>query len=109
MKHEIPHDLSLDLAKRATERAFAGYAERFSDYNPQANWVTDTKSEISFSAKGITLDGAIELKPRVIELELDVPFWARPFRKKAISIIEEEIQDWIVRAKNGELDEEGDA
>ena len=38
-----------------------------------------------------------------IELELDVPFLFRPFRKQAIRVIEEEVQEWIEKAKAGDL------
>ena len=67
--------------------------------------MTDQRAEISFSAKGLTLEGAIELRPTEIELELDVPFLFRPFKNKALGVIEEQIQEWIGKAEAGELDE----
>lgn len=103
MKHNIPHDLSPELARTATERAFAAYTAKFPDYSPTSRWVNEHRAEISFSAKGLKLSGAIELQPKNIELELDVPFLLKPFSKKAVSIIETEIQEWIAKAKNGEL------
>ncbi len=104
-KQIIKHDLDVALAKRATEQAFAGYKARFAEFNPTENWVSENRSEIAFSVKGMTLDGAIEIHPGEIHLELDVPFLLKPFRKKALSVIEEEIQDWVAKAKAGELDE----
>ncbi len=104
MKHSIPHDLSMELARKATRRAFQSYAERFSDFKPTADWVDENTARISFSAKGLTLNGGIELKPTEALLDLDVPFVMRPFKKKALKVIEEEMRDWITRAKNGELD-----
>lgn len=102
--HVIKHDLDVATAKKATEKAFAGYKERFADYNPTADWVADNRAEIGFSAKGVKLDGAVEIHPGEIHLELDVPLLFRPFRKKALAIIEEQIQLWVGKAKNGELD-----
>ena len=67
--------------------------------------MTDQRAEISFSAKGLTLEGAIELRPTEIELELDVPFLFRQFKNKALGVIEEQIQEWIGKAEAGELDE----
>lgn len=93
------------MAKKATEKAFAGYKERFASYNPTADWVSDTRAEIGFSAKGVKLDGAVELEPDRIVLELEVPFLFRMFQGKALKIVEEEITEWIERAKAGELDE----
>lgn len=103
-KQIIKHDLDVPTAKKATEKAFAGYKERFAEYNPTADWVTDTRAEIGFSAKGMKLDGAVELHPGEIHLELDVPFLLKPFRKKALSVIEDQINMWVEKAKNGELD-----
>lgn len=104
-RHVIPHPLDLATAKKATEKAFAGYKERFASYNPTADWVSDTRAEIGFSAKGVKLDGAVELEPDQIVLELEVPFLFRMFQGKALKIVEEEITEWIERAKAGELDE----
>lgn len=104
VKHIIKHDLAPDMARKVADRAFATYAEKFSDFNPTAEWVTPTKSQIGFNAKGIKLNGALELEPGQVELELDVPFLLRPFKDRAITIIDEEIREWIGRAKNGELD-----
>jgi hypothetical protein len=104
MKHYIAHSLDLPLAKKATVKAFEGYKKRFTDYNPTEKWTSETRCEIGFSAKGIKLSGTIELEPKRIALELEVPFLLKMFQSKAISIIEEEINEWVVRAKNGELD-----
>ena len=35
--------------------------------------------------------------------ELDVPFLLRPFKKKAIDVIEQEIKKWVKKAENGEV------
>jgi hypothetical protein len=105
MKHSIPHDLTPELARKATERAFDTYQQRFPDYKPTSKWVSPSRAEITFDAKVRTLNGAIELKPNEIELELEVPFVLRVFSGRAMKIVEEEIQEWITRAKNGELDD----
>lgn len=104
MKHVIDHDLDQETARKATRKAFETYAEKFADYNPTANWTSDDRAEIGFKAKGMKLDGAVELKPNKIELELDVPMLLRPFKKKAMGVIDGEIREWIERAKKGELD-----
>jgi hypothetical protein len=99
MKHTIDHDLDMETARKATHEAFDNYAQRFSEYSPTANWVTEDKAEVGFKAKGISLNGSIELRPGAIDLELDVPFLFRPFRKMALSVIEEEIRERIQKAK----------
>lgn len=104
MKHAIPHDLGFETAKLATTKAFAGYMERFADFNPSATWVTDTRAEVSFNAKGVTLTGAVEVLPNSIEIELEVPFIFRIFQGRAMSVIEGQIQQWVDKAKAGELE-----
>jgi hypothetical protein len=103
MKHVMPHDLSPELAKQAAEKAFDAYREKYSKFNPGLRWLNDTRAEASFSAKGIGFKGNIELKPKAIEFDLDVPFVFRPFKGKAIAIMERELAHWTGKAKNGEL------
>jgi len=60
-------------------------------------------TDIAFSAKGIKLKGTLEILPKAIEMDLDVPFLLKPFKKKAISVIDEETKKWIAKAKAGEI------
>lgn len=103
MEHRVPHDLDTALAKKAAERAFEAYAQKFAKYQPTARWTTDTSCDISFSVKGITLRGKIALAPKAIEMDLEVPFLLRVFKGQAIGVIEKEIRKWLEKAKKGEL------
>lgn len=103
MKHVIKHDLSPELAKRATEAAFATYQQKFADYNPSAEWTSDTDALISFKAKGVSIKGKFKLRPEEIEMELDVPFLLKPFTGRAVKVVEETIQEWVAKAKAGEV------
>jgi len=103
MKHSVPHDLGHDQAKKAAEAAFASYAERFAKYKPTANWTSPDRADISFTAKGITLKGVLEVKPASIDMDLDVPFLLRPFKEKALGAVDREITAWVGKAKRGEI------
>jgi hypothetical protein len=103
MKHQIAHDLDESTAKQVADRAFESYQKRFSDYQPRMKWVGDKDATIEFSVKGLKLTGTIGIRPRAIELDLDVPFVFRLFKSKAIGVIEREVQNWIGKAKRGEL------
>ncbi len=103
MKHSVPHDLEPETAKKVTLAAWDSYSKKFSKYSPTIDWASDSKAKIGFTAKGISLNGSIELKPSTIDLDLDVPFILKPFRGKAIAVIEEEIKAWIGKAKAGEI------
>jgi hypothetical protein len=103
MKHAVKHDLDQELAKKAALKAWESYSKRFEKYNPQASWTSETHANISFQAKGISLKGALDLEPGQIVMDLDVPFILRVFQKKAVQVIEEEINHWVGKAKAGEL------
>ena len=103
MKHVVHHGLGFDTAKKVAHAAFASYKERFAHYHPNAKWVSDTRAEITFKVKGVALTGELEVNERDIEMDLEVPFVLRPFKGKAIGLIEEEIQKWVAKAKSGEL------
>ena len=103
MKHSVPHDLGQEKAKKAAEAALAQYSQRFSKYSPKTQWVSDSKASISFTIKGMTLSGTMEVLPKAIEMDLDVPFLFRPFKGQALGIIEGEIKNWISKAKTGDV------
>lgn len=103
MKHEVPHDLELPVAKRCVDKAFESYSARFADYSPTMIWASDRVANVGFSAKGIKLKGSIEIMPRAIGLDLDVPFLLRVFKNRALEIIENEIRMWVGKAKAGEI------
>ncbi len=103
MKHEVPHDLDTALARRCVDKAFESYSTRFADYSPTMTWASDRVANVGFSAKGIKLKGSIEIMPRSIGLDLDVPFLLRVFKNRALEVIEREIRMWVGKAKAGEL------
>lgn len=103
MKHVVTHNLGQEKAKQVAQAAFNSYRERYSQYNPNANWVDDRRAEITFNVKGLKLEGTMQVNPNDIEMELDVPFLLKPFKGKALSVIEEEIKKWISKAKAGEV------
>lgn len=102
MKHSIPHDLGKETAKKAALAALDAYKARFGKYNPTANWTGD-RAAISFTAKGITLRGSLEVLDKSIDMDLDVPFLLRPFKDTALGAVEREVTKWIDKAKRGEL------
>lgn len=103
MKHSVRHDLGQAKAKQVAVAAFQSYQERFARYDPKANWLDDRRANISFQVKGMTLSGLLEVNPDDIEMDLQVPFMLRPFKGKALSVIEGEIKKWIGKANSGEL------
>jgi hypothetical protein len=103
MKHKVPHDLPIDLARKAADRALEAYSAQFADYHPQVTWADDTTAHIEFNAKGITLTGVFEIFPDAVAIDMDVPLLLRPFRNKAMQVIDDQIRQWIGKAKGGTL------
>jgi Putative polyhydroxyalkanoic acid system protein (PHA_gran_rgn) len=99
MKHTVSHDLGQERAKKVTESALSTYTEKFAKYSPQTTWTSPSKAQISFTVKGMSLKGGVEVKDKSIELELDVPFLLKPFQGQAISVIEGEIKEWLAKEK----------
>jgi hypothetical protein len=102
-KHSVPHNLRQEKARQVADAAFANYKERLAQYNPEAKWVSDTKADISFGVRGISLHGSIELKPASIDMELEVPLLLRPFQGIALKVIEQEVAGWVEKANAGEI------
>jgi hypothetical protein len=103
MKHIVSHDLGQEKAKKVAEAALRSYGEKFSEYAPTANWVSDTEASLGFNVKGFALKGGIVVRANEFELTLEVPFMLKPFQGKAIGVIEGEMRQWIDKAKAGAL------
>ena len=103
MNHTIEHDLDTPTAKKVADKAFESYKQRFADYHPTMQWTNDHQAQIGFNAKGVKLAGTMELADKHIDVDLDVPFLLRPFRGKAIEVIDDEVKKWIDKAKAGEI------
>jgi hypothetical protein len=103
MQHTVPHDLSVAQARSAADHALASYQERFPQYRPTVTWTEPTKATVEFHVTGMSFNGLFEIRPREISMELEVPFLLRPFKNKALEVIEGEIRAWVTKVKNGEI------
>ena len=103
MKHSVAHALDMDRARQAAQCALDAYAQQLAKYDPKVDWANADTAQISFSVKGFTLNGSLAVAARSIDIDLDVPFVLRPFKKKATTIIENEVETWLKKAEHGEL------
>lgn len=103
MKHAVPHNLAPEKARLVAEKAWESYQSRFSQFQPTLSWETDAKANVAFRAKGIAVSGTLTLLDKAIEMDLSVPFLLKPFRKKALDVIEREIRSWVDKANRGEI------
>jgi len=103
MKHSVPHSLGKERAQKVTRTAFEAYTAKYTDYGATARWLSDDRAEISFAVKGMNLKGLVAVAERTVEVEMEVPFFLKPFQKMAMGRIEEEIGKWIGKAERGEV------
>ena len=103
MKHSVSHSLGREMARKVARSAFEAYSKRFAEYNPSTHWRTDDEADISFSVKGMALKGALSVAESSIDLDLQVPFMLKPFKGKALAVIEKEIKEWVGKAERGEI------
>jgi hypothetical protein len=103
MEHRIEHDLSPELARKAVTKAVESYSEQFGKYDPRVQWQGEDQVEVGFTVKGLTLSGKLRLEPKAIVVDMDVPLLLRPFRSKAIDVIDGQVKAWIQKAKTGEV------
>jgi hypothetical protein len=97
--HEIRHGLSLDQAKRAADLALTEYQQRFAARGLSARWISDTRAEIEYSAKGAKVEATVDVLPTVLRIDAKVPLLLRPFKSAAISAVEREVQRFIEQAR----------
>ena len=103
MRHTIPHDLGIDLARRATRKALETYRENLSDYETRGKWVSEDHATVQFTVLGRTLKGTVDVRQREVQLQLDVPFLFRAFQGVAMKVVQDEIERWLEAARRGEL------
>lgn len=103
MQQSIAHDLGEKKARQAISAAHRYYARRYAKYKPRMRWQSRNRAALTFVATGMTVSATADVKPASIDVDVEVPLLLRPFRKKALAIVEREIRSWIARAKTGDL------
>ena len=90
-------------ACKVARAAFDSYVKRFSDFNATASWSAEDKAKIAFSIKGASIKGDVDVTDTNINIDLEVPFLLRPFKDMAMGKVKGEIDEWIAKAKRGEI------
>jgi hypothetical protein len=104
MQHIIKHDLSPELAKKAAENAAEHYTTKWQKYDAKTTWLSDTKAEISFHVKGVHVAATIDMQPGQVVIDMQkVPLLLRPFKNMALGVVQKTMEQWIAKAKAGEL------
>lgn len=91
----------MEDARRIAERAWESYRVRFERFGPSLEWVEDYVARIGFYAGSIALKGQIVIRPRRLDVSLDVPVVLNVFKRKAVAAIEREIRKWEKTGEEG--------
>src|SRR5262245_36061535 len=97
--HEIQHGLGLEQAKRAADLALREYQQRFGAKGLAARWISDTRAEVEYSAKGAKVEATVDVLPSVLRIDAKVPLLLRPFKSAAVHAIEREARRFIEQVK----------
>lgn len=103
MRHVVRHGLGTEAATQAIRTAWVSYAERFARFAPKATWSSPTRAQVAFVVPGGTVSGTLEVTTEDIVIDLEVPLMLRPFKGKAVEVVEREIATWVDRARRGSL------
>lgn len=103
MKQTVPHDLQMDLARQAANAALTDFQRRFPHAHITPQWLSPDEAIVAFSLRGFRLNPRIRLRAGAIDVEMDIPFLARPFESRARARIERELAVWLDKARRGDL------
>ena len=103
MKESFAHNIGQEKAKVAASAALESYKKKFPEYQPSFRWASNNRADFSFKVKMSELSGYLNVGDTSIDIDLDVPFYLRMFKKQAMSVIAEQIAFWIKEAKEGRI------
>jgi hypothetical protein len=101
--HEIHHGLPLEQAKQAAQLALADYLRRYGERGLAARWISDTRAEIEFAAKGAKVQAVVDVLPDVLKVDATIPFILKPFKSMAVSAVDKEAQRFIQQVREGKV------
>lgn len=81
IKVSIPHKLGADEAKRRISHLISDAKAKFGNMvsDVQENWVQNV-GHFRFNAMGFPVSGTLDVQPAVVNVEIQLPFAALPFK-----------------------------
>ena len=83
LRASIPHNLGADEAKKRISNLVTDSKTRFSHLatDVQERW-DGSVGHFSMKAMGLLVSGTLHVEPSVVNVEIDLPFAALPFRSR---------------------------
>lgn len=98
MKHTVDHPLEAEKARQLLERALNTYVEDYAQYSMETGWKDEATAQVGFQVTGTRVDGEIKVCEGRYEIDLDLPWVLRPFKKEIVKSIDREFARWISSA-----------
>jgi hypothetical protein len=100
VKHELPDRTRVRIV---VEKAYVAYQERLSDYKPKIEWHAEERATIGFTVMSLSIAAAVEFDEEELRIDGKVPFMFKPFEKKIESVLANELEKWLAKARAGEI------
>ncbi len=94
MKHTVKHPLAPERAKQMLGSLLDTYKEHYKEYEMQANWTGDDTAEIDMCISGRNIKGQVKVCDDCYEVDMDLPLFFRPFKKRIRKGMDEEVERW---------------
>jgi hypothetical protein len=93
----VPYELAEEEAVKRIKNELTGLKTHFADTisDLHENWNANT-CEFSLSVKGLSGSGTMNVKPREVEMAVNLPFFAVPFKGKIEATVRERLKQLLV-------------
>jgi len=84
IKLSVPHKLSPEEARQRITKLISETKSQFGNSvsDVKESWV-DNRGTFSFRAMGFSVSGNLQVEPSTVEVEINLPFAALPFKSRA--------------------------
>jgi hypothetical protein len=84
IKLSVPHKLAPEEAKQRITKLISETKSQFGNHVSEVkeSWV-DNRGTFSFRAMGFSVSGILQVEPTTVEVEINLPFAALPFKSRA--------------------------
>jgi Fe-S-cluster formation regulator IscX/YfhJ len=104
MKYSVQHGLpDRSRVRVVVEKAYVAYEERLSDYKPKIDWEDDDRATIGFTVMSQSIIAVVEFDDEELRIDGKVPFLFKPFQRRIESVLGNEMEKWLGKARAGEI------
>lgn len=98
MKHSVDHPLEPAKAREVLDRALHTYREHYAENSIETVWLDERTASVDFHVTGKRVAGSITICDDCYDIDLDLPWIFRPFKKRIAQSLDSELKRWIAHA-----------